>query len=327
MLLLTGCYLNESETDDSTDDDRRGVHYIDDSHDEADIRDHCPRKPKEHDDIEASDSDVEHISGDRRGTVVADVGTLSPDHHGTIEHQRVVQTYDINMTNCSVLHDTNAGVHCRDDDRAKKHRFRGHIRISEGINDKAIMGDGNRSCDTIDTRYNDHRRTKKRRCHDDVEASDDNIQPAIDGSGVSTNGSDCYRDHQGSKKRRDHGHVETSGVDEIEPVRIGDLGTRHRRRTKIRAVENETLTSDSETCEDDEPPAQAHSKRNRGGVRVKWSDAELKALLISFRNNASLRKPPNAADINSAIQRFPCLKKRSLAQIKSRAWHLIKTGR
>ena len=66
--------------------------------------------------------------------------------------------------------------------------------------------------------------------------------------------------------------------------------------------------------------------RRRAGVRVKWTDSELQMLRICFSQYFRLRKPPINASIDEAKQRFPNLCKRTTEQIKSRAWHLIKTG-
>jgi hypothetical protein len=70
-----------------------------------------------------------------------------------------------------------------------------------------------------------------------------------------------------------------------------------------------------------------HSQKRRAGKRVKWSDGELQALRISFKKFFALRKPPDNGSIEKAMRRFPCFKERSIPQIKSRAWHLIQTGR
>jgi hypothetical protein len=65
-------------------------------------------------------------------------------------------------------------------------------------------------------------------------------------------------------------------------------------------------------------------KRRRAGTRIKRSDGELQAFKISFKKFFQLKKPPNNTSVEKAILRFPCLKNRSLPQIKSRAF--IQTG-
>jgi len=59
------------------------------------------------------------------------------------------------------------------------------------------------------------------------------------------------------------------------------------------------------------------------GSRIKWSDEELAAFDF-FEKFFSAGKPPDFASIEKAKNKFPCLRKRSHAQIKARVWHEIK---
>lgn len=56
------------------------------------------------------------------------------------------------------------------------------------------------------------------------------------------------------------------------------------------------------------------------GKRIKWTEAELKVLRDNF---GKLKHPPNFQQIRELQRRFPALKERSLAQIKTRAWTLV----
>jgi hypothetical protein len=64
--------------------------------------------------------------------------------------------------------------------------------------------------------------------------------------------------------------------------------------------------------------------RKRAGVRVSWSQKELGILRSHFMH---LEKPPGEETIRSLCQRYPMFNSRTIPQIKSRAWHMITTGR
>lgn len=66
---------------------------------------------------------------------------------------------------------------------------------------------------------------------------------------------------------------------------------------------------------------QATRKRQRS--RISWTPQELKHLKVF----EGLAKPPDEDSIRSLMEKHPVLKRRTIAQIKSRAWHMLKTGR
>ena len=57
------------------------------------------------------------------------------------------------------------------------------------------------------------------------------------------------------------------------------------------------------------------------GQRTAWSQEELTFLRDHF---ASLKRPPNFAEVHSAVRRMPAIRKRSLPQIKTRVWALLR---
>jgi len=57
------------------------------------------------------------------------------------------------------------------------------------------------------------------------------------------------------------------------------------------------------------------------GQRTAWSQEELTFLRDHF---ASLKRPPNFAEVRSAVRLMPALRKRSLPQIKTRVWALLR---
>lgn len=61
--------------------------------------------------------------------------------------------------------------------------------------------------------------------------------------------------------------------------------------------------------------------------RVPWSEEEIHALKSYFTKFFDMRKPPDEKTIREAIAAYPILARRTVAQIKSRAWHCIQTGR
>jgi hypothetical protein len=65
-------------------------------------------------------------------------------------------------------------------------------------------------------------------------------------------------------------------------------------------------------------------KRRQTSIRVKWSVDELELLATAF---GGLGKPPCSDAVVQLQQKHPVLLKRTVAQIKSRAWHFINTGR
>lgn len=77
----------------------------------------------------------------------------------------------------------------------------------------------------------------------------------------------------------------------------------------------------SSSSEDDE-------KENCGckqsSKRVRWSAEELELLAATF---GDMGKPPCSVAIMEFQQKYPIFEKRTVAQIKSRAWHFIRTGR
>lgn len=63
--------------------------------------------------------------------------------------------------------------------------------------------------------------------------------------------------------------------------------------------------------------------RRRCAKRVRWSPAELRL----FKHFRGMSKPPDEDSIKKLIDRHSILRNRTVPQIKSRAWHFIKTGR
>ena len=57
-----------------------------------------------------------------------------------------------------------------------------------------------------------------------------------------------------------------------------------------------------------------------------WTKEDLDILRNSFKEFFRLRRPPDFPSIAAAQSRYPQLRKRNMAQIKSRAWHIIQTG-
>ena len=97
------------------------------------------------------------------------------------------------------------------------------------------------------------------------------------------------------------GELEPDDDDEVErkKTRLGqdtDGVRRHRNKTKIR----------SRNCP--------------------WTSEDIVFLRKSFQAFFKLRRPPDFKSIEVAQATFPQLQKRSKAQIKSRAWHLIQNG-
>ena len=59
-------------------------------------------------------------------------------------------------------------------------------------------------------------------------------------------------------------------------------------------------------------------------VRNKWSENELEILKKAF---SGFHKPPDNGTIKEVQMIYPVLQKRTVPQIKTRAWHQIRTGR
>ena len=108
-----------------------------------------------------------------------------------------------------------------------------------------------------------------------------------------------------------------------------------------------STTSDSDDEPDDEPvPLRQSSKhvepdnetfrllssktttvRRAKGTIVKWSETEKKIIKKEFAQFFRLKKAPNEEAVRLAIQRNNIWKHRTVAQIKSRALHMIVSGR
>jgi len=63
------------------------------------------------------------------------------------------------------------------------------------------------------------------------------------------------------------------------------------------------------------------------GNRIKWTREELSILRNEFSKFFHLKKAPDEESVKMAISRHSMLRKRTVAQIKSRALYLIQTGR
>ena len=163
------------------------------------------------------------------------------------------------------------------------------------------------------------RRSVKKRSHmTHLRNSESDVENDVGGvdhdasNGASGNDETNHRIcHPSVKKRR---HI-------LQPAIVGSA-TKHT-VPPLRDDHSAKNKRSSSVCRDND----YSSKRRRAGTRIKWSDGELQALRISFKKFFELRKPPNNNSVEKAMLRFPCLKERSLPQIKSRAWHLIQTGR
>jgi len=64
-----------------------------------------------------------------------------------------------------------------------------------------------------------------------------------------------------------------------------------------------------------------HSDTSEEKARRKWSQKDLKILKEYFKD---CKRPPTFPSILKLQQTYPCFRKRTLAQIKTRAWALIK---
>ncbi len=65
-------------------------------------------------------------------------------------------------------------------------------------------------------------------------------------------------------------------------------------------------------------------KRKVTSIRTKWLLEELELIATAF---SGLKKPPCSEAIMELQQNYPVFQKRTVAQIKSRVWHFINTGR
>jgi len=96
---------------------------------------------------------------------------------------------------------------------------------------------------------------------------------------------------------------------------------------------NNTISAESATESSDEddgtrrsksgPKRMTNSSRKRSAIRQKWSNDEL----IILRRYLSGDKPPDNDSVRLVMERFPILQKRTIPQVKSRTWHMSKTGR
>ena len=91
------------------------------------------------------------------------------------------------------------------------------------------------------------------------------------------------------------------------------------------------LGNESSFDGDDEsyrPPAKTSDKpaikKRVASARTRWSAEELGFLAEAF---GGLDKPPCTEAIMKLCKNYPVFQKRKVAQIKSRAWHFINTGR
>jgi hypothetical protein len=63
------------------------------------------------------------------------------------------------------------------------------------------------------------------------------------------------------------------------------------------------------------------------GIRKPWSEQELCMLRFHFTESFKEKKPHNFPSIDAAMAKYPELSSRKRDQIKTRVWHMIKTGR
>ena len=112
-----------------------------------------------------------------------------------------------------------------------------------------------------------------------------------------------------------------------EPVAASD-SSKNRKRRRIRVISS---SSESDVPSTGSPKKMASKKEARtkkeAGHRIPWTTDELNHMKTYFQKFFQQKKPPDFASIRRAQQCYPVLQSRSLAQIKTRAWYLIKTGR
>ena len=113
--------------------------------------------------------------------------------------------------------------------------------------------------------------------------------------------------------------------DEVVPLRSSSK----RVAKKARHPSN---SSESDVEPDDEVvPLRSSSKttpvRRAKGTIVKWSESEKKLIKKEFAQFFRLKKAPNEESVRLAIQRNDIWKNRTVAQMKSRALHMIVSGR
>jgi hypothetical protein len=151
------------------------------------------------------------------------------------------------------------------------------------------------------------------------------------------------RDHmimtQNGKKRRSKSETSMKATPVI-PVTLScenkESEDDGKSRKKLRVRVSRSNSEESESEEEDKQRArgrvasksgdlqQLGKARKPAGVRIKWTPQEIKILKAAFQR---FTKPPDGEAIREIVDQHPILSRRTLPQIKSRAWHLIKTGR
>jgi hypothetical protein len=131
-----------------------------------------------------------------------------------------------------------------------------------------------------------------------------------------------------NRKRKSHTvHDSYSSDDEGGGTGYRPRTSRGKRKQKSQTICGSDLSDNDDSMTEDriKPTEYAvtEASRKRMSKRVRWSQQELNILKRYLKSD----KPPDEESIRSVMDRFPVLKQRSVPQIKSRAWHLIKTGR
>ena len=130
-----------------------------------------------------------------------------------------------------------------------------------------------------------------------------------------------------SSNRKSRGEVDTSdgGTTEVETTSETDKRKSVDVQTAYKKPRRDLdFNGDNAANMEVEASSTVVNRRKCPGIRVKWSQAELDALRRHFKN---LKKPPDEESIRQAVDRYPVLKTRTIPVIKSRAWHMIQTGR
>jgi len=120
----------------------------------------------------------------------------------------------------------------------------------------------------------------------------------------------------------------SSGNEELQQCAPQQPSAKRRRRVIVDTDSDSDSGSMMRHSAEHSQPNKIRARKSNG-VRVPWSDHELNIIRYHFREYLELenRKPPNFQAIEAARATYNVLQKRTREQIKTRVWHMIKTGR
>ena len=169
---------------------------------------------------------------------------------------------------------------------------------------------------------------KKKSKHIKDALDDDDMEPVLEHAEGTVAGRKRPKRCDKTKCKQNRSEL-SSDDDDVEPVLDHAEGTvaerkRPKRFGKKKSKQRIADYSDDQIEQETRNAAVDMVKDRRRNCP--WTKEDLDILRNSFKEFFRLHRPPDFPSIAAAQSRYPQLRKRTMAQIKSRAWHIIQTG-